>query len=134
MARNTGNLLETDFSDERCATTPTDDTTPPDFGGVYWEIEPIAIKLSPFCTTCYGATMTAAEATDDSGVVEYFFECTYDDKYSSDSDGSDGWQTERTYTTYKPIGAKGHSYPFRVGARDKYGNESWSPVVPTRLP
>jgi parallel beta-helix repeat protein/predicted outer membrane repeat protein len=63
--------------------------------------------------------MIAAEATDASGIVEYFFECTTDAGLSS------GWQRERNYEILLDSARRGHR--FRVKARDRYGNETaWS--------
>jgi len=66
----------------------------------------------------YFVQMTAAEATDPSGPVEYFFECS---QYGFSS----GWQTERNYTVV--VGRTGQDIEFRVRARDPYGNMTdWS--------
>ena len=66
--------------------------------------------------------MTAVEATDDSGYVEYYFQCTDIGSLSS------GWQTSPEYTVF--IGASGLGLRFRVKARDLYGNETeWSTEV-----
>jgi parallel beta-helix repeat protein/predicted outer membrane repeat protein len=63
--------------------------------------------------------MIAAEATDASGVVEYFFECTTDAGLSS------GWQRERNYEILVDSPGRGHR--FRLKARDRFGNETeWS--------
>ena len=67
----------------------------------------------------YWVQMTAAEATDASGPVEYFFECTTEAGFSS------GWQSSRTYSFL--IGRSGQGHRFRVKARDQFGNETaWS--------
>jgi len=67
----------------------------------------------------YQARMTALEAIDDSGQVEYFFECTTESAHSS------GWQSSNTYSV--TIGRSGQNLLFRVKARDLYGNETaWS--------
>lgn len=63
--------------------------------------------------------MTATEATDDSGFVEYFFECTTTSGFSS------GWQTSNEYSVL--IGRGEQNLRFRVKARDLYLNETdWS--------
>ena len=71
----------------------------------------------------YWAQMTAAEAIDDSGPVEYFFKCT------TESDFNSGWQSSRTYNVL--VGRSGQGQRFRVKARDVYGNETaWSEELP----
>ena len=68
----------------------------------------------------FGATMLATVATDDSGgIVEYFFECTTDQRFSS------GWQTDPSYTVQ--LGRSNQGQRFRVKARDPSHNETaWS--------
>jgi hypothetical protein len=67
----------------------------------------------------YWVRMAAAEATDASGPVWYFFECTTEAGFSS------GWQRERNYEV--PVGRAGQGHSFRVKARDQFGNETdWS--------
>ncbi|MGB2864176.1 MAG: right-handed parallel beta-helix repeat-containing protein, partial [Sedimentisphaerales bacterium] len=67
----------------------------------------------------YWVEMIAAEATDASGPVEYFFECTTDAGLSS------GWQSARNYEVL--VGSPGQRHSFRVKARDQFGNETeWS--------
>ena len=66
--------------------------------------------------------MTAAEATDDSGWVEYFFECT------TKSDLSSGWQYSCDYEVR--VGGPGLGHRFRVKTRDQFGNETaWSELL-----
>jgi len=117
MARNTGNQLETGFSEELCATTPTDDTTAP--SPILWEIEPHEVWHGGSAFN-YWAEMEAEEATDDSGGdVWYFFECTTEPDYNSD------WQIECEYKVLVGMWHQGHWFRFK--ARDEYGNESdWS--------
>ena len=63
--------------------------------------------------------MTAMEATDASGLVEYFFQCTTEFGFSS------GWQSSNEYSVQ--IGRGEQNLRFRVKARDLYGNETaWS--------
>jgi parallel beta-helix repeat protein len=67
----------------------------------------------------YWVRMIAAEVTDTSGPVEYFFECTTVAGFSS------GWQSARNYEVL--VGRSGQGHRFRVKARDQYGNETeWS--------
>ena len=74
----------------------------------------------------YLAQMTALEAIDDSGQVEYFFECTTEPAHSS------GWQSSSTYSV--TVGWSGQNHRFRVKARDLYGNETaWSEELPAEL-
>ncbi len=69
--------------------------------------------------------MTAMEATDDSGPVEYFFACTTESGFSS------GWQSSNTYSVQ--VGRGEQLQRFRVKARDLYGNETaWSEELPAR--
>jgi len=69
------------------------------------------------------AVMTAAEATDESGGIQYFFECT------NNSDFSSGWQSNRYYEV--KLGGPSVIARFRVRARDLYGNETgWSSELP----
>lgn len=64
----------------------------------------------------FWAEMTAAEATDPSGGVQYYFQCTTESGFSS------GWQDSRTYQV--KIGRSGQGHRFRVKARDIHGNET----------
>ena len=74
----------------------------------------------------YLAQMTALEAIDASGTVEYFFECTTEPAHSS------GWQSSRTYNV--TVGQSGQNHRFRVKASDLYGNETaWSEELPAEL-
>ena len=74
----------------------------------------------------YQARMTALEAIDASGQVEYFFECTTEPAYSS------GWQSSSSYSV--TVGRSGQNLLFRVKARDLYGNETaWSEELPAKL-
>jgi hypothetical protein len=69
-------------------------------------------------------TMTAVEATDDSGLVEYFFKCTTNPALSS------GWQRSPEYSILTDW-ESGQNQRFRVKARDLYGNETaWSEEWP----
>jgi len=73
----------------------------------------------------YYAEMTAVVATDESGGVEYWFECVDEPRLSS------LWQVDNTYTVR--VGRAGQGLRFRVWARDVYGNKTDpSPAVPTR--
>jgi len=74
----------------------------------------------------YWAEMTAAEATDESGGVEYFFVCE-DSRFSSKE-----WQSSPSYST--KVGRAGLRLRFSVKARDIYYNETKpsSPPLPTR--
>ena len=72
----------------------------------------------------YYVRMIAAEATDASGPVEYFFECTTVAGFSS------GWQSARNYEVL--VGRAGQGHRFRVKARDQFGNETaWSEELST---
>jgi hypothetical protein len=80
-----------------------------------WESEPEEVNHGGGSFD-YWAEMTAVEATDPSGGVEYFFECTTESGFSS------GWQTSRSYEV--KIGRSGQRQRFRVKARDSFGNET----------
>jgi hypothetical protein len=89
---------------------------------------PRAVQLAAG-TFGWGATMTASElAVDDSGgVVEFYFECVNDPRFSS------GWTTLTTYQVL--IGPRPTGYGFRVKARDPEGNETqWSPAAGVPAP
>ena len=131
--RNKGNSRETEWSPVRSATTPTDDTTPPSWpGGVYWESDRIPPTVPPEpheiwrggSAFNYWAIMEAAEATDNSGFVEYKFECLENSEFNSN------WQLGRYYEVW--LGRPHQGYSFRVKARDKWENESASPWVVAR--
>ena len=67
----------------------------------------------------YWAEMTAEQATDDSGVVQYYFQCTTESGFSS------GWQSSRSYSVR--VGRAGQRHRFRVRARDVNDNRTgWS--------
>jgi hypothetical protein len=64
----------------------------------------------------YYAEMTAAEATDASGGVEYYFECTTQSGFSRD------WDPSPHYKVL--VGRTGQGHRFRVKARDISRNET----------
>jgi len=71
------------------------------------------------------AVMTAAEATDESGGIQYFFQCTNNSGFSSN------WQSNRYYEV--KLGGQSVPAKFRLKARDLYGNETgWSPELPAQ--
>lgn len=75
----------------------------------------------------YSVKMTATEATDDSGTVEYFFQCT------SESDFSSGWQISREYKV--KVGRANQRHTFRVKARDLSASRNetvWSSELPAK--
>jgi hypothetical protein len=98
-------------------------------GELYWSTEgedlsdteaptpnPMSFSVEPFSTGATTVSMTASTASDPSGGIEYFFECTTDASHSS------GWQSSASYidsnVTY------GEEYGYRVSARDALGNET----------
>lgn len=91
------------------------DLHPPTPDPMDWESEPAEVYHGGG-TFDYWAEMTAAEATDSSGDVQYYFECTTESGFSS------GWQSSRTYQV--KIGRSGQGQRFRVKARDIYHNET----------
>ena len=87
-----------------------------------WEVEPYEVRLGNDLQ--YGATMTAAEAVDESAEVEYFFRCTTESGFNS------GWQTSQEYTVL--LGRRGQRHRFRVKARDTSASQNeteWSSEV-----
>jgi len=106
-ARNTVNLVETDYSDLRSATTFPADTTPPGPDPSTWDTE-------PYVSSATSIRMVATTASDESG-VEYFFACTSNAAYSSN------WQDSAVYqVTSLPKG----TYSFVVRVRDKSPNRN----------
>ena len=93
----------------------TVDLQPPSPDPMQWESEPKKVNHGGG-TFNYWAEMTAAEATDSSGNVQYYFECT------NESDFNSGWQSSRTYEV--KIGGQHVNVTFRVKARDVYGNQT----------
>ena len=91
------------------------DLQPPTPDPMQWESEP-AEFYNGGGTFDYWAEMTAAEASDPNGDVQYYFECTTESGFSS------GWQSSRTYKV--KIGRSGQLQRFRVKARDIYGNQT----------
>jgi hypothetical protein len=74
-------------------------------------------------TIGFWAVMTAVEATDASGDVQYLFECTSRSSFSS------SWQSSPYYEVQ--IGRGGQYLQFRVKARDIFENETlYSPELP----
>jgi len=102
----------------------TVDLLPPTPDPLQWEFVPEKIQIGTGSLN-YHATMTAVEATDADGPVEYFFWCTNESGFSS------RWQSERTYTV--KLGGKHVYAAFRVRARDASGNQTgWSPELPAQ--
>jgi len=101
----------------------TVDLKPPQPDPAEWQVEPHE-TYGGGGTFDYYATMTATEATDESGGVQYYFQCTTASGFSST------WQTSPTYTV--KVGRRNQGHRFCVKARDLYGNETgWSlPPLP----
>jgi hypothetical protein len=104
-----------------------EDTTPPEPNPAQWDPDGKPKETYGGAGEYdYLARMTALEALDDSGTVEYFFECTTEPAHSS------GWQSSNTYSV--TVGQSGHDHLFRVKVRDLYGNETaWSEELPAGL-
>lgn len=81
-------------------------------------------QTAPYATGENSITMTATQATDDSGDVEYYFRCVSGGNGCSDS----GWQSSKTWS---PSGLDANTnYSYTVKARDQFGNEnSTSPTM-----
>jgi hypothetical protein len=103
---------------------PPLDTTPPTPNPMQWAAggEPEEI-YGGGGTFDYYATMTAKTATDPSGGIQYYFECTTESGFSS------SWQGSPTYTV--KVGGSGQGQTFRVRARDIHDNRTdWSSALP----
>jgi parallel beta-helix repeat protein/predicted outer membrane repeat protein len=100
-----------------------EDNTPPAPNPAQWAPDGIPQETTRGGRAYSEWTMTAVEATDDSGPVEYFFQCTTSPSLSS------GWQMSREYSIMTVWNEDGQR--FRVKARDIYGNETlWSTEMP----
>ena len=99
---------------------PEFDSDPPEPNPAQWAPNGEPREVNAWGGTFdYSVQMTAAEATDAGGPVEYFFECTTEAGFSS------GWQSSRDYEVL--VGRSGQSHHFRLKARDQFGNETeWS--------
>jgi hypothetical protein len=87
------------------------DTQPPSPGTM-------AFETPPYLTSSERVSMTAVEATDENGGVEYKFSCVVGDLACADSD----WTRQRTWE----LGGLTEDtyYAFTVRARDSFGNET----------
>jgi len=120
---------ETEFSGFVCISTlvPGDMTAPlPDPMAFDPNGLPREYQLNSGDFTDFYVEMLAVTATDDSGVVQYYFECTTEDYEDVWPDGfSSGWQDSPIWNVKVGRGAGG--YTFRVRARDASGNVTdWS--------
>jgi len=106
-ARNKANLLETAYSPVRSASTPPEDTTPPNPNPAVWQTPPYAVPPGSI-------RMVAVTASDESG-VEYYFACTSNPTYSST------WQES---PVYQPSSLPKGTYTFVVRVRDKSPNQN----------
>jgi parallel beta-helix repeat protein/predicted outer membrane repeat protein len=107
--------------------TPTYEMLPPEPNPAQWALngEPREVSGTSGTWGDHWAQMTAIEATDDSGWVEYFFECTTNSGLSSN------WQISREYKVL--LGGKYLGHQFRVKIRDLFGNETqWSELLEAR--
>ncbi len=109
----------TQWSEEKSAVPGTpNDENPPTPDPMEWAVE-------PYATSNTSISMTAATASDESG-VEYYFECVTGDANVPDS----GWVMNPEYTFYDLT--SNTYYGFRVKARDtsEAQNETlWSDIV-----
>ena len=98
-----GNSL---YSNEAWATTDVDPPTP----------DPMEWAIQPYVSGTSSITMVVAEASDQGGGIEYYFECTNGGGHDS------GWQTSRVYTDINL--SNNTTYEYKVKARDSVGNET----------
>jgi hypothetical protein len=115
----------TDYASLAAEYCPTDERPPqPDPSAWAPGGEPAAISMSAI-------RMTAATATDDSG-VEYYFECT---QGTAQGGNHSGWQDS---ATYEDTGlAVGVTYCYRAKTRDKSPNQNesgWSSTICVVVP
>lgn len=99
----------------------TADTNPPSPNPMRFAVPPTVVGETSI-------TMTAATATDSSG-VQYFFECT------AGGGSSSGWQDSPTFTNTGL--APETQYSYRVRARDKSSAQTattWSPIFSATTP
>jgi hypothetical protein len=115
-----GNQANSDYSDygstgmyfiEGFVATDSPDSEPPLPATMAWQ-------SSPSATGSSSITMTAVEATDDSGGIQYYFSCTAGGSGCTDS----GWQSSRSHTATGLD--EGTFYSYRVKSRDAVGNEN----------
>lgn len=103
------------------------DLLPPAPDPMTWAQAPKETHGTPGTFNNYYATMTATTATDESGGVEYYFQCTTESAFSS------GWQTSPEYSVL--VGRAGQQHRFRVKARDISANHNetgWSSELPSK--
>ena len=99
---------------------PPEDVTAPVPNPAQWALDgaPRVVQIGTGIIH-YWIEMKAQTASDASGFVEYFFECTTESGFSS------GWQSSNESTVQ--VGQSGQGHRFRVKARDLYRNETaWS--------
>jgi len=102
------------------------DLLPPTPDPMTWASEPKEVRIGTGSFDYY-AKMTAAEATDDSGDVEYFFQCTTESGFNS------AWQKSPEYNV--KVGRAGQRHRFRVKARDLsagHNETGWSSELPAK--
>ncbi len=93
------------------------DQTPPTPNPMGWAVAPQASGASRI-------DMTALTASDESGVVQYWFECVS----GASGCGNSGWQSSPAYSATGL--SAGTAYSFRVKAADASGNQTaWSTVA-----
>ena len=99
---------------------PDYETDPPEPNPARWSVNGTPREVEETGTwDSRWVQMTAADATDASGWVEYFFECT------TQADLGSGWQYSRDHEVR--VGGPGLNHRFRVKTRDQFGNETqWS--------
>ncbi len=97
------------------------DIIPPSPNPAQWDVNglPKEALLDPNNPDDFYVEIKAKTATDESGYVEYFFQCTSSSYFDS------GWQSSPYYSVF--VGQHGLGLHFRVIARDLYKNITlWS--------
>lgn len=97
------------------------DTTPPTPGQMSWDSPPAATGRTSI-------TMTSVVAVDDSGVVQYRFECT---AATGSGCNTSNWQASNQFTAGNL--SPGASYSYQVVARDASGNQNTASTTATAV-
>ncbi len=100
------------------SSSTSNDTTPPSPNPMGWSVTPYTVGSSSI-------SMTALTASDDSGLVEYQFNCVAGASGCTNS----AWQTSTSYTATSL--SAGSAYSYQVVARDLYNNLTSASAIAT---